>query len=248
MDVLTEVDGMKRTQSGVDKLDDLIEGGFPSNTVVLVSGPPGGGKTIFTFQYLKKGLELGEKCLFLTLDKRVDNLLMQANELGIDFRPAMDEGKMNFIYMNSNERLLYDAMRNEVVDGDYDRIVLDSITPLSEIPLVKQTEASGDSIKIINREDLGSRGDLSDKRARLFYIMDAFSQANATTLVTSELPADSRGYSRDSVSEFLADGVIILKYDPAMDRRKLTVVKMRGTKHTLKPQDMEIGQGGIHLK
>ena len=53
--------------------------------------------------------------------------------------------------------------------------------------------------------------------------------------------------SRDGISEFLADGVITLSFDPTMDRRKLAVMKMRNTKHTLKPQSIQIDTGGIKL-
>lgn len=235
-----------RIKTGITGLDDLIQGGFPQNTVSLVSGPPGSGKTILTFQFLDEGIQHGDNCLFLTNDKRVDNLLAQAKGVGIDFRPAIDKGLIQFLYLEANEKLLYDALKNEVIEGDYDRIVLDSITPLGEVPLVRHEEGFTSNTKFV---DTGSASnDLSHTRTRLHYIMDAFSQANATTLVTSELPADSRGYSRDTVSEFLADGVIILKLDPAMDRRKLTVMKMRGTQHTLKPQDIEIGEGGIRFR
>ena len=239
---------MERVESGIDRLDSLIEGGFPRKTVTLISGPPGTGKTILCFQFLYKGLELGEKCLFLTLDKRIDNLLFQAKELGFDFQPAIDRGGMKFLYMNTNERLLYDAMKNDVLEGGYNRIVLDSITPLSEVPLIKREEGIESGIKIINAGELSSSGGLSDKRKRLFYVLDAFNQSEATALVTSELPADSHGYSRDTFSEFLVDGVIILRLDPTMDRRKLTVMKMRATNHTLKPQDIGIGMGGIQFR
>jgi KaiC/GvpD/RAD55 family RecA-like ATPase len=54
--------------------------------------------------------------------------------------------------------------------------------------------------------------------------------------------------SRDGISEFLADAVIKLSVDTTMDRRKLAILKMRGTKHTLKPQDMAIETGGIKIK
>ena len=86
------------------------------------------------------------------------------------------------------------------------------------------------------------------RRLHLHYIMNALETAQCTSLVTSEVPVGSSGLSRDSISEFLADGVITLSLDPTMDRRKLSVVKMRSTKHTLRPQDIEIGRGGIILK
>jgi len=77
--------------------------------------------------------------------------------------------------------------------------------------------------------------------------MDALETAETTSIVTSELPMGSSLLSRDGISEFLADGVITLNFDPTMDRRKLSVMKMRNTKHTLRPQDIEIGKGGIRF-
>ena len=57
----------------------------------------------------------------------------------------------------------------------------------------------------------------------------------------------SAGLSRDSVSEFLVDGIIVLGLDTTMGRRKLTVRKMRGTNHSLKPTNVEITDHGIKL-
>ena len=77
--------------------------------------------------------------------------------------------------------------------------------------------------------------------------MDALESSDTTSIVTSELPMGSSLLSRDGISEFLADGVITFNLDPTMDRRKISVMKMRNTKHTLKPQDIEISEGGIRL-
>jgi len=77
--------------------------------------------------------------------------------------------------------------------------------------------------------------------------MDALETSETTSIVTSELPVGSSLLSRDGISEFLADGVITLNFDATMDRRKLSVIKMRNTKHTLRPQDIEIGEGGIRF-
>lgn len=46
-------------------------------------------------------------------------------------------------------------------------------------------------------------------------------------------------------SEFLADGILLLDLDTTMDRRKLTIRKMRGTKHTLKPYNIAITESGF---
>ncbi len=65
-------------------------------------------------------------------------------------------------------------------------------------------------------------------------IMSIFSQKDCTSLVTSEVSGDTCAFSRDTISEFLADGIIFLDLDPTMDRRKLTVRKMRCSRHTWK--------------
>jgi KaiC/GvpD/RAD55 family RecA-like ATPase len=79
-------------------------------------------------------------------------------------------------------------------------------------------------------------------------LMSILEEDDCTALVTSEVAEGSRNLSRDSVSEFLVDGILVLDLDPSIDRRKLTIRKMRGTKHTLKPRDIEImSKGGIRV-
>jgi circadian clock protein KaiC len=238
---------MDRVRTGIDGLDGVIEGGLPRKSITLVSGPPGSGKSIFCFQFLYEGVKKGEKCLFLTLDKKVNGLLTQAKKLGFDFQPAMEKKLAKFLFLNVNKKLVYESMTNEILSGEYDRVVLDSITPLSEMPIyVKGTESNFD-ISIINSEEIPINTNLPVRRLHLRFIMDALETAETTSIVTSELPVGSSLLSRDGISEFLADGVITLNFDPTMDRRKISVMKMRNTKHTLRPQDIEIGEGGIRF-
>jgi circadian clock protein KaiC len=240
---------IERVKTGISGLDQLIEGGIPKGTVTLVSGPPGSGKTILCYQFLFQGITEGDKCLFLTLDKKVEGLISQSKEIGIDFQPAIDKGKIKFLFLNINKKLIYEAMTNEILSGEYERIVLDSITPLSEMPIyIQNAEFKSSDISVINPDDFSPSDTLPIRRLHLHYIMNTLDAARSTSLVTSELPVGSASLSRDGISEFLADGVITLSVDPTMDRRKLSVMKMRSTKHTLKPQDIEIGKGGIKFR
>lgn len=240
---------IERVTTGIEGLDNLLHGGVPKHTTTLVSGPPGSGKTILCYQFLHQGMVQGEKCLYFTLDKKVEGLLLQAQELGIDFKPGIEKGDVKFMFLNINKKLIYETMTNEILSDTYDRVVLDSITPLAEMPIyLKNPEFQGNDINIINPGDFGQEANFPVRRLHLHYIMNALETAQCTSYVTSELPVGSSSLSRDGLSEFLADGVITLALDPTMDRRKLSVVKMRSTKHTLKPQDVEIGQGGIRFK
>ncbi|HUT00645.1 MAG TPA: ATPase domain-containing protein [Candidatus Thermoplasmatota archaeon] len=242
----TTVGKIERVKTGINGLDELLSGGLPKESITLVSGPPGSGKSIFCYQFLAKGVEEGKKCLYLTLDKKIEGLLLQAAELGIHFDSAIQSGQIKFLFLNINKKLIYESMINEILSGNYDRVVLDSITPLSEMPIYLNNPEFTGEVDNIDHDEISS-GNFPVRRLHLHYIMNALETARCTAVVTSELPSGSTNYSRDGISEFLADGVIILSLDPTMDRRKLTVMKMRSTKHTLRPQNMEIGKGGMQI-
>ncbi len=248
INILDGISSIKRIKIGVPGLDNIIQGGLPKNSITLVSGPPGSGKSILCFQFLWEGVKNNEKCLFLTLDKKSEGLIEQAKEIGLNFQQAIEQGLIKFEYLNINKKQVYEKMTNEILSKNYDRIVLDSITPLSEMPIyMRNIEDLDIDTNNLIPDEFPSGSTLPTRRLHLRYIMSALESSNCTSIVTSELPAGSNVLSRDGISEFLADAVITLSFDPTMDRRKLTVMKMRNTKHTLKPQNIQIDTGGIKL-
>lgn len=238
---------IQRITTGITNLDNLLQGGFPEQSITLVSGSPGAGKSIFCFHFLHEGIQNNEKVLYLTLDKQEEGLLFQAKNLGFDFQNAIEQGNAKFRYLDINQKLIYESMSEEILQGNYDRIVLDSITPLSEMPMyIRNPEYTPPNYSIVNSKSQGQTK--TPQRRHLRYIMNALESSGATSVVTSELQLGSTALSRDGISEFLADGVITLSYDTTMDRRKLSIIKMRNTKHSLKPQNMMITDNGISLQ
>lgn len=237
---------IQRVTTGISNLDDLIQGGFPKQSITLVSGSPGAGKSIFCFHFLYEGIKNNEKVLYLTLDKQEEGLIFQARNLGFDFHEAIEQGIAKFRYLDINQKLIYESMSEEILQGNYDRIVLDSITPLSEMPMyIRNPDYTPPNYSIVNSKTDSTK---TPQRRHLRYIMSALETSGATSVVTSELQLGSTSLSRDGISEFLADGVITLSYDTTMDRRKLSIIKMRNTKHSLKQQSMTITDKGIVLQ
>ena len=244
-DVHLEKSSFSRVTTGLPKLDELLSGGIPRNSVTLVSGTPGSGKTIMCFHYIAEGLKNGEDCLYLTSDERVENIIRQAAELGFDFQHAIESSRLKFMYLNLDKTSIHKEMEEELTRGEYKRVVLDSLTPVAEVPVWM----SGIHEIIPSENSMSTKkfpaGSIPATRVHIRRIMSLLNKANCTAMITTEVPEGSRCLSRDTISEFLVDGIILLDLDMTMDRRKLTVRKMRATKHTLKPQDIQITEGGI---
>jgi KaiC/GvpD/RAD55 family RecA-like ATPase len=239
----------KRVGTGIKELDNLLQGGYPQGSVILVAGTPGTGKTIVCFQYIHEGMKNKETCLFLTSDERINNLIYQAKKFGFDFDGALQNGQLKFMYLDLEKHTVHKQMEEEISTGKYSRIVLDSLTPLSEMPVWVVNRGS----EIIPAENTVASTPLpldsiQATRMHVRRILRILEDDTCTALVTSEIAEGTRNLSRDSVSEFLVDGILVLDLDPSMDRRKLTIRKMRGTRHTLKPRDIEItSDGGIRI-
>ena len=241
--------GMDRIATGLPRLDELLNGGIPRNSITLISGTPGSCKTIMCFHYIDAGLKNGENCLFLTSDERIENILSQAYELGFDFQPYIEEGLLHFKYLDLDDRNnVHRDMSETISRGNYSRVVLDSLTPLAETPVLV---TSGGKEIIPSEESMSSTayaiGSIAATRTHVRRMISILNSDDCTAMVTSEIPEGAHILSRDSISEFLVDGILLLDLDMTMDRRKLTVRKMRGTKHTLKPQNIEITENGIRF-
>lgn len=247
--IKNNVTGKNRVSSGINGLDGLMNGGFPKGNVVLISGTPGTGKTIVCFQFIQAGLKNGENCLYLTSDQPVKNLLNEAEQLNFDFKSYIDKGILRVVFLDLDKQNLHKDIEEIVKSTKYDRVVMDSLSPVTEMPMWmvnngKEVIPSSNSMTTTTIP-LDS---IQATRIHLRNLMKIIKEENSTTMVTTEIPEGSRDLSRDSISEFLVDGILVLGLDTTMGRRKLTIRKMRGTKHALKPMDVEITDNGFKLR
>lgn len=214
---------MERVHTGIEGLDDLIEGGFPRGSVTLVTGGAGTGKTIFCSQFLWKGVQQGEKCLYLSTEEMPNEIKQDIEVFGWDFESEPELLDMEYFLATENVR---NEIEEFVVDGDYDRIVLDSISVLA---MYWSDEAS-------------IRRDTSN-------MLKLFRDLDATVLVTAELPEESGRLSRYGIAEFIADGVIKLgaKSMGSGLERTLDLTKMRATNIDGGIKNLEISGNGLRV-
>jgi circadian clock protein KaiC len=76
------VEQEERLSTGVSGLDDILNGGFPSQHLYLIEGNPGTGKTTIALHFLLDGVIRGDKGLYVTLSESQGELLGVAKSHG----------------------------------------------------------------------------------------------------------------------------------------------------------------------
>ena len=71
---------MERLQTGIDGLDEVLEGGLILGRSYLVRGGPGTGKTTLGFHFLCAAAD--DVCLFITLGEPKEQLIVNAERVG----------------------------------------------------------------------------------------------------------------------------------------------------------------------
>ncbi|MBI1974141.1 hypothetical protein HYS54_04980 [Candidatus Micrarchaeota archaeon] len=245
-----------REPTGVPGLDTLIEGGFLKDSITLVSGSPGTGKSIFSQQFVWHGTtKYNQKVMYITLEQRVQDVWNQALRFGWDFEKLQKRGKAKFVFMDITQRKLpkgvtyVDLIRDEAARFKPDRLVIDSLVPLANFPIpIEELVEYG----LIGEFDKLLPQQISEElqtRMQVHKLMTLLRDVECTSVVISEIPRNSEWLSRDTVSEFMADSVILMHYlgIGATSNRSMTIEKMRGTKHTEDVLPLEITSKGVSV-
>jgi len=239
---------IERISTGIPKLDELLQGGLPKNSITLVSGAPGSGKSILCFHFISGGIKKGKKCLYVTADQEKENILLHSGTLGFNFQAAIDDNLLKIIYVDPETAGVYHRLEAVMMEDEFERVVIDSLSQFVDMPVLIERNIDFEKVPIVEKLSTYPANSVTVARHHIRRIFGLLRKHPSTAMVTSELPAEISALSRDGISEFLADGVILLQMDPMMDRRKLTIWKMRGTKHVLKPIDISITDRGIEIK
>ncbi len=220
-----------RVGTGIAGLDEMLGGGVPAGHVVLVTGLPGTGKTCLGLQFLAAGLAHGERGLFLSLEEDAPQLVESARLFGWPVEEAVRTGALTILRLDPKEtrqnlQRIQGSFAKELAASGAKRIVVDSVSLLN---MLGEDEPA--------------------KRQTLFGLAGACRASGATAILTAEADPTHPAVTRDGLSEYVADGVILLGYSTAEDGRRvglsLRVLKMRRTAHARTVQPYRIGPGGL---
>ena len=229
---------MERVPTGIDGLDDLIEGGFPKRRMMLISGATGTGKTIFSAQFIYKGaVEYDEPGILVTLDERPNLIREDMLQFGWDFKKEEEKDMIRIIDASiAKVGLPSEEVYHMPESGfDLDRLLVEIIKAAKEMGAKR--------VAVDSLPALGFRYDSENEiRKAILKMSYVLMKSGLTSIITSEIPEGAKQFSKYGVEEFVADGVIVLSYlgagGPAV--RTLHIRKMRGTAHSPHIHPMEI--------
>nr|QNO45549.1 circadian clock protein kinase KaiC [Methanosarcinales archaeon ANME-2c ERB4]QNO47795.1 circadian clock protein kinase KaiC [Methanosarcinales archaeon ANME-2c ERB4] len=81
---------MERVPTGIAELDSKLSGGYPKGKTVLITGASGAGKIIFGLQFIHRSCADGLKCVHIATEESPEDLLVQAEMLGLNLEPYLD--------------------------------------------------------------------------------------------------------------------------------------------------------------
>jgi len=219
--------------SGIPGLDKLIGGGVQKESVLLVVGGAGSGKTVFATQFLIEGAKRGEPGVFITFEEKKMRFYSEMRSLGWDLSELEKKNKFAFVeYTPEQVKKMLEEGGGEIEvaieEMKAKRIVIDSI---SSFALLFESEL--------------------EKREAALSLFELLRKWNVTTLLTLE-HEPMIGMTAEHLSspiEFEVDGIILLYFlRPDGSRiRSIEILKMRGAQHSKQMLGFEIGRGGLKI-
>jgi circadian clock protein KaiC len=226
---LKQRSSMVRITSGNVELDRMCSGGFFRDSIVLVSGATGAGKTLMVTEFLAGGANAGERCLLFAFEESREQLVRNAAGWGIDYEKMESEGHLKILARYPESAGLEDHliwMKKEMDAFQPGRIAVDSLSALERVSTIK------------------------GYREFVIGLTSFIKQREAAGMVTSTTPTLLGGASiTEAHISTITDSIILLRYVELFGemRRCLTVLKMRGSMHDKDIREYTIDGNGYQI-
>lgn len=220
---------IEKVTTGIPGLDVMLKGGFEKQSIVLLSGDTGAGKTTIGLQYLFNGAtKHGQPGVYISFEEPMDMLYKHAAHYGWDLKKLEQDKKFRIVDARS---LKAETLFHADVGMTFDtiksigakRVVIDSLTAYS---LLFENAYK--------------------QRLALRELFESLRRLGCTTLMINEY---SKHYSAHPLIDFLADELIMV-YNRRIKNNRIRgveIIKARGVDHVDKPAPLVFGKNGVEV-
>jgi len=198
---------------GVEGLDELLRGALDANTLLVVAGHPGSGKTTLASTICYRNALNGYKCLYISLQEDKEKLYRNMKRLGIYLEDVEGKGLLRFIKLpvtvaeESISEIYINIINRNIMEFNPSIIVVDSITPI---------------LKIL-KSDIKARAVLQN------FFFELPKLINGLAVLIAEIPLARERIGLGDI-EFIADAILVMRHSVVgrLLRRELEIRKARG--------------------
>jgi circadian clock protein KaiC len=226
---LTQTSSTVRLGTGNPTLDEMCGGGFFRDSIILLSGATGTGKTLMVTQFMAAAVAAGERCLLFAFEESRDQLYRNAAAWGFDFARMERDGSLKVVNAYPHAMAMEDHLvqiRDTVAEFRPNRVAVDSLSALERVTSVRSF------------------------REFVIGLTSFLKQQETAGLFTSTTPSLMGGTSvTEKHISTLTDTIILLRYVESYGqmRRGVTVLKMRGSAHDHDIREYTIDGAGMHI-
>lgn len=218
-----------RISSGNDDLNKMCGGGMYRDSIILVSGATGTGKTLMTTEFAQAAVEAGDRVLLFAFEESREQLFRNATSWGVDFAAAEEKGLLRVVcrypeIMGLEDHLI--QMKRDIEAYSPTRIAVDSMSALERVA----------SVKSFREFVIGVTSHIKHQEVAGMF-------TNTTSMLLG-----GESITETHIST-ITDSIIILRYVELHGemRRGLTVLKMRGSWHDKLIREYHIDNQGMHI-
>lgn len=228
---------MDKAKTGIWGLDDVLTGGLSRGHIFLLEGAPGTGKTTAALQFLLEGSRNGEKGLYITLSETEEELRDGAASHGWTIDGNIEVFELlppeSLLDEDQQQSLLYSS---DLELGETTRQIFEAVERYKPARLVLDSLSE---IRLLAQSSLRYR-------RQILAIKHFFARYSATVMMLDDLTAESS----DRTVHSIAHGVMRLEElapDYGAERRRVRVIKYRGSRFRGGYHDVTITTGGLNV-